>query len=246
MPSRLTTSEVRPLSRTSSVRALRSSRQTCGSARTDARLPPTAQGPATAIKVVSVPKPSCSIPGLPATTLLFDESSGLTRACVNAAELTGIRTACVPLSLFPAAMAQADEDAAPAVPPRPSRPSSSPTRRPPRSSSLAPGPRPTTTLARLSLSLSLSQSRCQLETDVNAASQASSCSSSPRSPRPLSSFAQSRLERKRSLTAFRPSSTRLPCELVPARTRTRPSRAPTSSARASARLSHAQASQDRS
>ncbi|GAA5833383.1 hypothetical protein JCM9279_001508 [Rhodotorula babjevae] len=53
----------------------------------------TSEGPATAIKVVSVPKPSCRLPGLPATTLLFDEATGLTRACVNAAELTGIRTA---------------------------------------------------------------------------------------------------------------------------------------------------------
>ncbi|GAA5921761.1 hypothetical protein JCM3775_001807 [Rhodotorula graminis] len=53
----------------------------------------TSEGPATAVKVVSVPKPTCSIPGLPATTLLFDEASGLTRACVNAADLTGIRTA---------------------------------------------------------------------------------------------------------------------------------------------------------
>lgn len=42
-----------------------------------------------------MPKPTCKIPGLPATTLLFDEATGLTRACVNAAELTGIRTACV-------------------------------------------------------------------------------------------------------------------------------------------------------
>ncbi|GAA5887823.1 hypothetical protein JCM6882_000764 [Rhodosporidiobolus microsporus] len=53
----------------------------------------TSDGPATAIKVVGVPKPNCKIPGLPATTLLFDESTGLTRAVVNAAELTGIRTA---------------------------------------------------------------------------------------------------------------------------------------------------------
>ncbi|GAA5820532.1 hypothetical protein JCM11251_003035 [Rhodosporidiobolus azoricus] len=53
----------------------------------------TSDGPATAIKVVGVPKPHCKIPGLPATTLLFDEATGLTRAVVNAAELTGIRTA---------------------------------------------------------------------------------------------------------------------------------------------------------
>ncbi|GAA6052882.1 hypothetical protein JCM3770_004391 [Rhodotorula araucariae] len=53
----------------------------------------TSEGSATAIKVVAVPKPSCSLPGLPATTLLFDEATGLARAVVNAAELTGIRTA---------------------------------------------------------------------------------------------------------------------------------------------------------
>ncbi|GAA6028430.1 hypothetical protein JCM8097_007026 [Rhodosporidiobolus ruineniae] len=53
----------------------------------------TSEGPATAIKVVAVPKPNCSLPGLPATTLLFDESTGLTRAVVNSGELTGIRTA---------------------------------------------------------------------------------------------------------------------------------------------------------
>ncbi|BGO91750.1 hypothetical protein NBRC10512_006232 [Rhodotorula toruloides] len=53
----------------------------------------TADGPATAIKVVSVPKPNCTLPGLPATTLLFDEETGLTKAVVNAAELTGLRTA---------------------------------------------------------------------------------------------------------------------------------------------------------
>ncbi|GAA5899342.1 hypothetical protein JCM5296_007539 [Sporobolomyces johnsonii] len=57
------------------------------------RLTTVQEGPATAIKVVSVPKPSCSVPGLPATTLLIDEATGLTRAVVNAAELTGLRTA---------------------------------------------------------------------------------------------------------------------------------------------------------
>ncbi|BGP32448.1 hypothetical protein JCM10296v2_004229 [Rhodotorula toruloides] len=51
------------------------------------------QGPATAIKVVAIPKPTCTLPGLPATTLLFDEETGLTKAVVNAAELTGLRTA---------------------------------------------------------------------------------------------------------------------------------------------------------
>ncbi|BGP02352.1 hypothetical protein NBRC10513v2_006000 [Rhodotorula toruloides] len=53
----------------------------------------TADGSATAIKVVAVPKPTCTLPGLPATTLLFDEETGLTKAVVNAAELTGLRTA---------------------------------------------------------------------------------------------------------------------------------------------------------
>ncbi|GAA6001495.1 uncharacterized protein JCM10292_006281 [Rhodotorula paludigena] len=53
----------------------------------------TSEGSTTAIKIVGVPKPACPIPGLPATTLVFDESTGLTRAVVNAAELTGIRTA---------------------------------------------------------------------------------------------------------------------------------------------------------
>ncbi|BGP25001.1 ornithine cyclodeaminase [Rhodotorula toruloides] len=53
----------------------------------------TADGPATAIKVVAVPKATCPLPGLPATTLLLDEDTGLTKAVVNAAELTGLRTA---------------------------------------------------------------------------------------------------------------------------------------------------------
>lgn len=48
---------------------------------------------ATAVKVVAVPKPHCPVPGLPATTLLMDESTGSVRAVVNAAQLTGIRTA---------------------------------------------------------------------------------------------------------------------------------------------------------
>ncbi|KAI5476285.1 hypothetical protein MNV49_007922 [Pseudohyphozyma bogoriensis] len=47
----------------------------------------------TAIKVVAVPKPSCPVPGLPATTLVFDEETGDCSAVVNAAELTGLRTA---------------------------------------------------------------------------------------------------------------------------------------------------------
>ncbi|GAA6060010.1 hypothetical protein JCM10212_001168 [Sporobolomyces blumeae] len=53
----------------------------------------TSQGSATSIKVVAVPKPTCRVPGLPATTLLMDESTGRVRAVVNASELTGIRTA---------------------------------------------------------------------------------------------------------------------------------------------------------
>ncbi|GAA5919506.1 hypothetical protein JCM1841_002241 [Sporobolomyces salmonicolor] len=57
------------------------------------RLTTAQEGPATAIKVVSVPKPNCSVPGLPATTIVVDEATGLTRAVVNAAELTGLRTA---------------------------------------------------------------------------------------------------------------------------------------------------------
>ncbi|GAA5883911.1 hypothetical protein JCM3774_003049 [Rhodotorula dairenensis] len=48
---------------------------------------------ATAVKVVAVPKPSCTVPGLPATTLLMDEATGALRAVVNSAQLTGIRTA---------------------------------------------------------------------------------------------------------------------------------------------------------
>ncbi|GAA6008186.1 hypothetical protein JCM11491_001921 [Sporobolomyces phaffii] len=51
------------------------------------------QGPATSIKVVASPKPECSAPGLPATTLLMDEETGRVQAIVNAAELTGLRTA---------------------------------------------------------------------------------------------------------------------------------------------------------
>ncbi|GAA5983187.1 hypothetical protein JCM10908_000188 [Rhodotorula pacifica] len=53
----------------------------------------TAEGGATAIKVVAVPKPNCTVPGLPATTLLMDETTGGARAVVNSAQLTGIRTA---------------------------------------------------------------------------------------------------------------------------------------------------------
>lgn len=50
------------------------------------------QGSNTAIKVVSVPTGPDSA-GLPATTLLFDETSGAVKAMVNASGLTGIRTA---------------------------------------------------------------------------------------------------------------------------------------------------------
>lgn len=86
MPSRLTTSEVPARNSISPFRLV------CR------HLHP--QGSTTAIKIVGVPKPACPIPGLPATTLVFDESTGLTRAVVNAAELTGIRTACASLAPF--------------------------------------------------------------------------------------------------------------------------------------------------
>ncbi|GAA5924977.1 hypothetical protein JCM10213_000493 [Rhodosporidiobolus nylandii] len=36
------------------------------------------------VKSVGVPKPTCKILGFPATTLLFDESTGLTRAAASA------------------------------------------------------------------------------------------------------------------------------------------------------------------
>lgn len=51
------------------------------------------QGSNTSIKVVAVPKPECKVPGLPATTLLFDEATGQVKAMLNSTELTGIRTA---------------------------------------------------------------------------------------------------------------------------------------------------------
>ncbi|GAA5893583.1 uncharacterized protein JCM6883_003568 [Sporobolomyces salmoneus] len=57
------------------------------------RLATPAQGSATSIKVVAAPKPDCTIPGLPASTLLMDEETGRISAIVNASELTGIRTA---------------------------------------------------------------------------------------------------------------------------------------------------------
>ncbi|GAA5856819.1 hypothetical protein JCM5353_002845 [Sporobolomyces roseus] len=55
----------------------------------------TARGTNTAIKVVAVPKPGCQISGLPATTLLFDETTGGVKAVLDSSELTGIRTAAV-------------------------------------------------------------------------------------------------------------------------------------------------------
>lgn len=48
---------------------------------------------ATAIKVVAVPTPAATLPGLPGTTLVFDETTGKCEAVVNASELTGLRTA---------------------------------------------------------------------------------------------------------------------------------------------------------
>ncbi len=51
------------------------------------------QGSDTALKVVAVPTPAARHPGLPATTLLFDEETGKVSAMVNASELTGLRTA---------------------------------------------------------------------------------------------------------------------------------------------------------
>ncbi|GAA5948125.1 hypothetical protein JCM3765_007120 [Sporobolomyces pararoseus] len=51
------------------------------------------QGSATSIKIVAAPRPDCTVPGLPATTLLMNEETGRTEAIVNASELTGIRTA---------------------------------------------------------------------------------------------------------------------------------------------------------
>ncbi|KAM0791318.1 hypothetical protein ACM66B_005790 [Microbotryomycetes sp. NB124-2] len=47
----------------------------------------------TAIKIVSVPKPNCSIPGLPGTNIVLDEETGSVKAIVNSKDLTGLRTA---------------------------------------------------------------------------------------------------------------------------------------------------------
>lgn len=81
MPSRLTTSK--------GVRTL-----VCSSLSGDAYLEVTRpQVSMTACKVVAVPKPGARVEGLPATTLLFDETTGKCRAVVNAGELTGLRTA---------------------------------------------------------------------------------------------------------------------------------------------------------
>ncbi|KAK4054511.1 hypothetical protein OIV83_001005 [Microbotryomycetes sp. JL201] len=47
----------------------------------------------TAIKIVSVPKTNCQIPGLPGTNLVLDEETGAVKAIVNSKDLTGLRTA---------------------------------------------------------------------------------------------------------------------------------------------------------
>lgn len=48
----------------------------------------------TSLKIVGVPKPQIDAPaGLPATVLITDESTGRTKAIVNAGALTGLRTA---------------------------------------------------------------------------------------------------------------------------------------------------------
>ncbi len=47
----------------------------------------------TAIKVVSVPSVSGDTRGLPATTLVVDENTGVTKAVLNARTLTSLRTA---------------------------------------------------------------------------------------------------------------------------------------------------------
>ncbi|KAL7410587.1 hypothetical protein BDY24DRAFT_399533 [Mrakia frigida] len=47
----------------------------------------------TACKIVSVPRSSADTDGLPATTFVLDEQSGKVVGVVNAAELTGVRTA---------------------------------------------------------------------------------------------------------------------------------------------------------
>ncbi|KAM0751255.1 NAD(P)-binding protein [Meredithblackwellia eburnea MCA 4105] len=53
----------------------------------------TSQGvSATTCKIVAVPKPSTTIPGLPASTVVLDEVTGSLAAVVNAGELTGLRT----------------------------------------------------------------------------------------------------------------------------------------------------------
>ncbi|GAA5978083.1 hypothetical protein JCM5350_007390 [Sporobolomyces pararoseus] len=57
------------------------------------RLTTSDQSSATSIKIVAAPNPDCSVPGLPATTLLMNEETGRTDSIVNASELTGIRTA---------------------------------------------------------------------------------------------------------------------------------------------------------
>lgn len=49
--------------------------------------------PTTSIKVVSVPRHSEEKTGLPATTLVFDESNGEAKAVINARSLTAVRTA---------------------------------------------------------------------------------------------------------------------------------------------------------
>ncbi|GAA6020933.1 hypothetical protein JCM10207_003191 [Rhodosporidiobolus poonsookiae] len=53
----------------------------------------TSEGSATAVKIVAVPRPGCPFPGLPACTVIFDEATGKPHSMVNAAALTGIRTA---------------------------------------------------------------------------------------------------------------------------------------------------------
>lgn len=49
----------------------------------------------TSIKVVSVPRRADDQTGLPATTLIFDEKTGQSRAVLNARSLTAVRTAQV-------------------------------------------------------------------------------------------------------------------------------------------------------
>ena len=52
-----------------------------------------AQAGGTACKIVSVPT-SAGDGGLPATTVLMDETSGKVRAVINARRLTALRNAC--------------------------------------------------------------------------------------------------------------------------------------------------------